>query len=1083
MLPFRLKPPAYSPALKKKQQQQAEEEKHAGTYVERLPLEGGGPLQVAIEKDLLELRTVFFQQQQQNDEAAALSSSSAAAVVAPHDAEGSVFRAFRSVFASAKIALLHTRLTPPRVDKGQFSQLIYSACLSLIAKAFQTKDESMTSSNENSVDHIHAIFFRNASYGLFCLFALYETNTLPRAPTNDQERLEVCTMGIQADDNTKLHGFRRAFRCPIRVDRYLYTLLLQLRDEALVVQASCQTKRTRACAKRVGEGVSGPTVAAGAGGDITATAANDQHSSERGSWSCQCGVATDTIRILDRLMHHLDYCEYDGPCGAEGLAGHADYPFPCKKPTKQQQDDLSKRLMAKQRGRLLEEDLSAILSDNNMRVGDDGETVAGELDKILSKPLVECLQCYKAELRALRIPSNLTRQKTTRFQVMLAPVLHSMDVGLETNVAKAVGKSFGDVLLPSHVNKMDTQPMTRRQLRSRRRVTWAESDDASSNIDNTGANRKMAPAPNSVVQQDMSYELVLPKEMLAPLQEGIQTALEYILDRDQPIFLPSSDQGEIEVTKTSADEIHDDMSSIGIGGVSLAQSLATGQGGRALKNLLPVSTKSQGRNHDGGDGVLAGGNMVLPIKARPPENEFLAMDEDTFSNDDNYNVGNADYDSETSNLSTSDAEEEDVMSVATSAMGQRALAALLSAVSETKDTGGTRKAKRKPVKRNGKAPTQKKQENSKSLESSRTTEGTSVASSRTGQGKTALDALLGLAEPESMAGIFAGSATEGSTSIVDGSLTKDGHSIAESSVGQGRLAMQSLLAQAEQVKQATTASKKTTTKKPRASRSKAITTQSLSKPDGEYEIDAHSIAESSVGQGKTAMQSLLAQVGRKEQSMGKGSSRGRHTKKKAAPFKKRKTRQVQGKKKEKQVDLSDGSRIDGHSIAESSVGQGEAAMQNLLAEVETGQPKEKNSRRKQSSKRSAPIKKRKTSNRSNQKEEFGDGEIEIDGYSIAEGSAGQGRAATEIADPKQLKKKPGRGKQKNKETDPVKKKRGKRSADRKEDQIGDSDIDGNSAAESSVGHGKSALATLLSHVRKSDNDESSAPPRKKRKPY
>ena len=1082
MLPFRLKPPTYSTAWKKKLKQQAEEEKNTGTCDARLPLGGGGPLQVVIEKDLLELRTVFFQQQQQQQQNDVPEAATAAAAAAPHDEEGSVFQSFKSVFAAAKIALLHTRLTPPRVDKGQFSQLIYSACLSLIAKAFRTKDE--INSNECSVDDIHTTFFRNASYGLFCLFALYETNPLPRAPTNDQERLEACSMGIQSDDNTKIPGFRRAFRCPIRVDRYLYTLLLQLRDEALVIQASCQTKRTQARTKHVAERVPGPTVAAGSGGGITAATANDQHSDETDSWSCHCGVATDTIRILDRLMHHLDYCEYDGPCSAEGLAGHADYPFSCKKPTKQQQVDLSERLMAKQRGRLSEEDLSAILNDSNIKAGDDGNIAAGELDNILSESLVECLQGYQAGLRALRIPSDMTRQKTTRFQVMLAPVLHSMDVGLETNVAKAVGKPFADVLLPSHGNKMDAQLRTRRQLRSRRRVTWAKADDALSNIDNTGANHKIAAVPNSLVQQDMSYELVLPNDMPIPLQQGIQTALEHILDRDQPIFLPSGDQGETEVTKAPAEEIHDDMSSIGIGGVSLAQSSATGNGGRALKNVLAASTKSQVRNHDGDDRELPTGRSRLSKKARPPENAFLAMEEDAFSDDDNYNAVDADYDSETSNLSTSDVEEEDAMSVATSAMGQRALAALLSAVSGPKNNGVTRKPKRKPVKRNGKAPSQEKSKGSERQESGRTTEGTSVASSRTGQGKTALDALLGLAETESIAGSLPGNAAVGSTSIIDWSLTKDGHSIAESSVGQGRVAMQSLLVQAEQAKDAATTSKKSTTKKPRASRSKAKTDQSLSRSNGEHEMDVYSVAESSVGQGKAAMQSLLTQVAQTKQPVGKASSRGKVAKKMAAPVKKRKKKQAKGLEKEKQIALSNDSETDGNSIAASSIGQGKAAMQNLLAEVEHEQPKKKISRRKKSNKGFAPIKKRKGSNIANKKEDSADREIDMDDPSIAEGPAGQGMEAMESpleqADPKQLKKKTRRGKQKNKETDPVRKKR-KGSAIGKEDQTGGNDIDGNSVAESSVGHGKSALAALLSQAGKSDDDESSAPKRKKGK--
>lgn len=190
MLPYHLRPPSYGGKLKAKKKREA-------TPLELdLPYRDGGPIQRAIQEDLLELRSMFFQ-------------------TLPSDIScyGESFRIFKQAFAQAKTALLHTRTCPTKADRGAYQQLIYASCLNLLTKATSKKQ----------------IQFRDAVFAIFTLYTMYETCTLPKGPTAGLEMLMVDFQHEKSPRYTQ----RRAFHRKIRIDIESFSQLLCVRDVAL----------------------------------------------------------------------------------------------------------------------------------------------------------------------------------------------------------------------------------------------------------------------------------------------------------------------------------------------------------------------------------------------------------------------------------------------------------------------------------------------------------------------------------------------------------------------------------------------------------------------------------------------------------------------------------------------------------------------------------------------------------------------------------------------------------------------------------------------------------------------------------
>jgi hypothetical protein len=282
MLPYRLRPPNYGAKLK--------EQKQSESFLERTqPYREGGPVERAIKADLTALYPKF-----ENLVATTERQHNNGGAKTAHLPEGTAFRAFKQVFGGARVAMLHrttsanatTGFLPPRCDRSAYSQLLYAVCFSLLRDAFSTTSNTL----ETVIDQ--------AAYAVFNLYALYETNPLPRAPSTTEEWIALLPMRLQNRENPKTL-YRRAFRQSVRIDIENYGYLLRLRDLALAAQARCQQRQ---CSATRGDKDDGAAASA------TTTA-----------WKCECAVATDVGVVLDRILlsssDMLDLCAYTGPCG------------------------------------------------------------------------------------------------------------------------------------------------------------------------------------------------------------------------------------------------------------------------------------------------------------------------------------------------------------------------------------------------------------------------------------------------------------------------------------------------------------------------------------------------------------------------------------------------------------------------------------------------------------------------------------------------------------------------------------------------------------------------------------------------
>ena len=267
----------------------------------------GGNLQRAILMDLVDLRRRWYhvaqQQQQQLTPTTAVVDSATdditATIVAP-----SSFADFKACFREARFGALHTRTIPPRVDRGEYVQLLYSCCFHLLETSFEDSYDADSKSNCCWDD---SRTFTDAIYSVFMLYALHKTNVLPVAPSRRshikrtrrgkfvehslREAWSMLPIGINSDED-KL--YRRAFMSPVRIDRWNYMLLLRLRAACLARVEKCEV-----------EGMVGNTA---------------MNACDR--------LARHAAHIIDIMLSDdsfFDYCEYHGPHGLEALAGSSNF--------------------------------------------------------------------------------------------------------------------------------------------------------------------------------------------------------------------------------------------------------------------------------------------------------------------------------------------------------------------------------------------------------------------------------------------------------------------------------------------------------------------------------------------------------------------------------------------------------------------------------------------------------------------------------------------------------------------------------------------------------------------------------------
>lgn len=645
MFPYRQRTPVYGGKLKVRKKQEAQ--RRDGIEKQGEPLANGGPVQCAIRLDLLEQRPGFMNQVSpvQCEE---LRESQ-------HSARGNVFVSFKEVFRRSKIALLHTRVAPPRCDRESYSQLIYAACLSLLRDAFRTEG---------------CFRLENAAYALFCLYTLYETNPLPAGPRDERSMLEMLPLGLHSAENSK-YLYRRSFKTPIRIDRAHYVLLQRLRDEAMARQAECQLARLQAWEKQIHVTLHGEQMAVD-------------------GYSCVCGVATDTLHILDRLFaaNSFDMAEYTGPCGLEGLAGHEDYPYGAFRPKKKLKR--KPQHSCEETTRMTDLELDGV-----------GRTKATFTPCELSTSM----ESYWSHLQFIRSPraTHTMTQKKTQIRNSLEPLREqnsSYSIWKRAHQALLLNPPQGSaaVSAPSEGAASSTEPRlvgTSNNIAERQGGNIERTDDESAAIE-TSRDRAFAEQDSGTTPR-LPYRFVIPHDLPKASQDGMRKALEVMMEREGDSVLARFADSHLNEPfavgapvlggeESSVYHGGDDLSSIGYEGASV-RSIATGRGESALRALL-LSASTAVENE-----VPAAPKLPRPPRAKPAtkdRNYFLTLDSSN-SEAEKWDEGSA--------SSVSELSSDDEVSIAASAIGQTALRTLLATVHDSSSSKHTTKRKARKTKK------------------------------------------------------------------------------------------------------------------------------------------------------------------------------------------------------------------------------------------------------------------------------------------------------------------------------------------------------------------------------------------------
>jgi hypothetical protein len=831
MLPYRLRPPIYGKKL-----QRLKDDK-AGQDV----LREGGPLQRAIGQDLLEIRGPFLKLKQEQQQASTTNS---------HWDSGTSFQCFKTIFGSSKVAAVHS-FVPKKCDKESFSQLIYAACLFLLKESFETDD----------------FVLENSCHALFCLYALYNTNPLPRATDTP---FQLVPVGLVSAENPKFL-YRRAFAPNIRVDRYHYSLLLRLRAQAEARQAECQEHYMESRQQQA------------------LRAENDDSTTP---WTCQCGIATDTIELVDRLLPDLDLCEYTGPVSLEGLAGHADYPYP-PQPSK----------------------LPTISVPEQEEVEEASAIPPSCVPFTYSNDMEELLQSYQSSLETIRLP-DIKTPAGMRVRKALDPVYNSKESWSEVLTRLFPSSSNATA---ANIPAPATTMTSRRILpRAREEPSLGEGPGASARVVTFGEN-SFVPPPEQDDAEPITYDLLLPSDLSTSVQDIIHNSLEFLVQRQGRPLVPNTDETTPMPPTPRRNTAADDVSSIGDGGISVV----TGHGRAALQTLLSAAQHERDAGVPRVATIPTSTRTAAPAPSRPSDN-FLSM-EDSFANH-----GNDDDDdaaSDVSNLSLQDEEEEDeMMSVATSAVGRKALETLLSTVTQPKSKPNGKQKKRPARKRPSAKPARESVGN---RTAAAVNEHDSLATS-VGQGRAALDVLLSKINDDASECLE----EDNSQAQSEQQLNED-HSLANTSVGQGKAALDALLSQtndeddseAFQSDRKRSSSRIPPPSKRKAStrkappRKRAASARAASKSKGAKAVEAAPAEDgsvaTSVGPGRAALNALLSRVEGRNGDRSEASTS---------------TRAASKSKRAKSVPAAP---AEDESVA-TSVGPGRGALDALLSRVEEG---------------------------------------------------------------------------------------------------------------------------------------------------
>jgi hypothetical protein len=363
------------------------------------------------------------------------------------------------------------------------------------------------------------------------------------------------------------------------------------------------------------------------------------------------GVVGDTIVILDRLSSHWDFCEYTGPVGLEAMAGHPDYPY---------------------RDYQEEESMPSHSSDQGV------SSTSGAEERVCSQSeLKAVVKEYESTIQAIHLGSAKTKL-VSDLRKTLHPVLPQE--GKPSWISRISGAESHDRCLGNPTN----------------RGAEKSAIDREEEVD-TFKSRPLVIAERQP-EHKATHRLLVCEEISDESQKLLEDALEVLVQRNGMDFIKkgSGFQGLEGASDIST-----------LGGVGAA-TIATGQGRAALETLLAAAHAPDSIP------TRVGATSKRDWRREPPHtswNRFLHLGFDTDSDnqeDDSSNISNVSFDSVVH-------DDDDEASVATSAIGQRALDLLLSKVSKpiTKSSSGRQKnpARRKPL-----TPSQDDQSKASSME-------------------------------------------------------------------------------------------------------------------------------------------------------------------------------------------------------------------------------------------------------------------------------------------------------------------------------------------------------------------------------
>jgi hypothetical protein len=720
MLPYHLRAPVYGDKEKTLRRR-----RDGNPQTEH---DGGGPIQMAITNDLINLRERFRKkinglssyhhttknQQQQQYLATAYDDVDNNI----HWKSGTAFLIFKDIFRSSRIAMIHL-LPPALCDREAYTQLIYAACLTLFKESFEQivwsnidddedltdddndndneekKDDDDDDDDDDSTSDSYRNHHDDAGFALFTLLALFETNPLPRQ-IGDDNPLELLPISLRSLGDDPRSSFRRCFSQNIRIDRQHFAILLRLKELSRAKKCDCERYFYEISKYKERQNYS---------------KINNNNKDQQGfSWKCRCGMSTDILKVIERIVPRLELCEYIGPIGVEAFAGNAYYPY-------KKQDN----------GKTTHQECK----------GDQSHPEGGysieSSSELLSNEIVSLMEDYQKSITAIRIPSSkLKPNAVKRLQKILEPVFKSNNNERRDNNANRLSSIEGQNR--SFLDELDDA---------------AEANDSAAKfpVYNNNESQKHATESSKYLELSVSrkYMITLHDKIDGNLKKHLHASLMFLLKRDRPIVL----QLELAHHSLSKNSLAmDDASSIGHGGISVG----TNQGQVAIQNLLSA---------------VAGRNIIKNSrsKTKPTTEEkksteqnlaniFLtsnqAIDSVASSDDDDDDDDDDDsVDSELTALSFSneDGIQEDddisVVSVATSAFGTKALEDLLQTVAqeEENDKGTKRKSVTKKA---------KKQEKKKRIDYNQDDE-TSVATSAFGT-KALKDLLHTVAQQEENVG-------------------------------------------------------------------------------------------------------------------------------------------------------------------------------------------------------------------------------------------------------------------------------------------------------------------------------------------